>query len=374
MSYTDTLAIAEPISLVVTRTNERGERDLLGTHTLEWRSVLTEEKGKCSRTIELSGVGPEASISAGLLEMGMETFPKASPLQGVFLSAQKETERQQNAERERLFLVYSKQWWKEYLQIRTEHAHRMVKIFAQDEAGVSRCVCGFVRPLRAGRLLDGPRQAARFVSLVPFERCHSHVGARRGGGGDVWSSLHTLLSVKKGDVEDHCLLLCSLLLGYGLEAYVSVGEKARGLAHCWVTTIGSEGAVTFWESLTGQRYRHTNFDPNLQAGAPPPVPSHPYRSIGCLFNHTSFLANAQPSDSVLTCIFDLGNRSLWKPMSSEALQSVSWQQKSQLSCTLLPPLVDPVLAANTMELELRALMTQHRSVSIIKILCGSVAQ
>ena len=55
------------------------------------------------------------------------------------------------------------------------------------------------------------------------------------------------------DVEDHSTLLCSLLLGYGLEAYVCVGSKEQGLAHCWVATLGAEGTVTFWESLTGQR-------------------------------------------------------------------------------------------------------------------------
>ena len=31
----------------------------------------------------------------------------------------------------RLFLVYAKQWWKEYLQIRATHRERLVKIFAQ---------------------------------------------------------------------------------------------------------------------------------------------------------------------------------------------------------------------------------------------------
>ena len=63
---------------------------------------------------------------------------------------------------------------------------------------------------------------------------------------------HLSLSLPQ-DVEDHCVLLCSLLLGYGLEAYVCVGTKAQGLAHSWVATIGSEGHTTFWESLTGQR-------------------------------------------------------------------------------------------------------------------------
>ena len=40
-------------------------------------------------------------------------------------------ERSRQAERERLFLVYAKQWWTEYLQIRPVHKDRLVKIFAQ---------------------------------------------------------------------------------------------------------------------------------------------------------------------------------------------------------------------------------------------------
>lgn len=40
-------------------------------------------------------------------------------------------ERQKTAEKERLFLVYAKQWWREYLQIRPSHNSRLVKIFAQ---------------------------------------------------------------------------------------------------------------------------------------------------------------------------------------------------------------------------------------------------
>lgn len=40
-------------------------------------------------------------------------------------------ERQKTAEKERLFLVYAKQWWREYLQIRPTHNVRLVKIFAQ---------------------------------------------------------------------------------------------------------------------------------------------------------------------------------------------------------------------------------------------------
>lgn len=47
------------------------------------------------------------------------------------VSAQIALEKGKQAEKERLFLVYAKQWWKEFLQIRSQHRERLVKIFAQ---------------------------------------------------------------------------------------------------------------------------------------------------------------------------------------------------------------------------------------------------
>ena len=61
-----------------------------------------------------------------------------------------------------------------------------------------------------------------------------------------------MISTFKG-VEDHATLLCSLLLGFGLDAYVCVGTKSKGIAHTWVMTLGHNGVVTFWEPLTAQR-------------------------------------------------------------------------------------------------------------------------
>jgi len=52
----------------------------------------------------------------------------------------------------------------------------------------------------------------------------------------------------------HALLLCSLLLGFGLDAYVVIGASSDG-PHLWVLTIlkSSQNKIkyTFWESLTG---------------------------------------------------------------------------------------------------------------------------
>ena len=55
------------------------------------------------------------------------------------------------------------------------------------------------------------------------------------------------------DCEDHAALLCSLLLGFGLNAYVCIGTKLKGSVHAWVMTISIDGLVTFWESVNGHR-------------------------------------------------------------------------------------------------------------------------
>lgn len=67
-------------------------------------------------------------------------------------------------------------------------------VYSQDENGVNRPVCSYVRVLRAGRLLESPRQAARFVSLLAHEK------ALFVGGGDKheqWCTLMAFLCRRK---------------------------------------------------------------------------------------------------------------------------------------------------------------------------------
>jgi centrosomal protein CEP76 len=89
----------------------------------------------------------------------------------------------------------------------------------------------------ADRLLDSPLHAARFVSLIPFERLEAP-GVDKV---EVWHSMQSFLSRGCGDSEDHAVLLCNLLLGFGLEAYVCVGVNSEG-AHAWVMTRSPPGA------------------------------------------------------------------------------------------------------------------------------------
>ncbi|XP_028593232.2 centrosomal protein of 76 kDa isoform X1 [Podarcis muralis] len=359
---TTMLSICDPVHIVLIKTDTSAETTLVASYFLEWRSVLCAENRITNVAVELLGVGTESKVSVGVLNIRLEMYPKLNKtLSQEIVTTQFSLERQKTAEKERLFLVYAKQWWREYLQIRTSHNTRLVKIFAQDENGINRPVCSYVKPLRAGRLLDTPRQAARFVSVLGYERAPII-----GGGNskqEQWCTLLAFLCRNKGDCEDHSNLLCSLLLGFGLEAFVCVGTKAKGAPHTWVMTYGIDGIITFWESLTGHRYIHNPIKPDDPPIVEQPKPLYPYRTIGCVFNHHKFLANCQPTDAVEVCSFDLHDESKWKPMSGEAIKSVC----SPGATTALPPFpplcassVDAAVTSNELELQLRMLVVEHR--------------
>ena len=108
-------------------------------------------------------MGSQASIPAGIIDIKLELLPRSKDqvIHSDMLKAQLGIEKQRKDERDRLFLIYTKQWWREYLEIRASHSQRLVKIFARDESGGSHLVCTYIHPLRAGRLLDSPRHAAR---------------------------------------------------------------------------------------------------------------------------------------------------------------------------------------------------------------------
>ncbi|XP_048752411.1 centrosomal protein of 76 kDa-like [Ostrea edulis] len=355
------LSISDPIHIVLIKTEASGETSLVSSNFFEWRTVLASSGNRMSMMLELKGIGNESKVPAGVIEIMMELFPKSTKNFGQdVVAAQISLEKSRQAERERLFLVYAKQWWKEYLQIRPAHQDRLVKIFAQDENMVNRPVNSYVKPLRGGRLLDSSRYAARFVSLIHHEKVQS-LGA--GSKTEQWTNAHAFLCRNKGDCEDHALLLCSLLLGFGLDAYVCVGTKSKGAVHAWVVTISVEGTIVFWESLNGHRYIHLPIDPNAPPMDKQHRPKYPYKTIGCVFNHVSFYANNQPSDSVEVCKFNLSNEADWKSMSQDAILSVCGPGVSPTWPTM-PPLcsssLDPSLVSNDLEQQLRVMVYEHR--------------
>ncbi|XP_068998212.1 centrosomal protein of 76 kDa isoform X2 [Embiotoca jacksoni] len=185
------LSMCDPVHLVLIKTDTSGETALVSSYFLDWRNVLSSPSGKTCSAVELMGVGSECKLPAGVLTVSVELYPPPpETLSSDIISTQRSLERQRTAEKERLFLVYAKQWWREFLEIRPSHQSKLVKIFAQDENAVNRPVCSYVRVLRAGRLLESPRQAARLVSLLAHEKA-----AVVGGGGrqEQWCTLMAFL-------------------------------------------------------------------------------------------------------------------------------------------------------------------------------------
>lgn len=224
------LAHKQLLHLVLVRASEDGvQREVVGTHLLEWRKVLTVGSPcACTVSVELSGVREEAKLPVGVLDIRLELLPPVPEADAASLPAERDLVAQLRAERaaeadaERAFFAYARAWWAEFVAQRPAHRERLVKIFALSEFGVQRPAPTFVRPIFADRLLESAAHAARFVALLPFER-HATVGDT--GSAETWSTLHSFLARKKGDADEHALLLCSLLLGFGC-------ARARRRAPC----------------------------------------------------------------------------------------------------------------------------------------------
>ncbi|XP_049952311.1 centrosomal protein of 76 kDa-like isoform X1 [Schistocerca serialis cubense] len=313
------LAISDPIHMVLLKVSSSGERRLLSSHFMDWREILVCSQSQKCFMVEFLGVGAENTIPVGTVEVKVSLVPALSqPLSQNVITAQKNLEKSVRTERCKIFLLYAKTWWKDYLSVRSEHSTRTVKIYAQDENLETKPVFTFLKAMEVGRpFLETPRQAAWFVSLIPLENPDASNTLPFNGH---WNNLHTFLCCRKGGPADHALLLCSLLLGFGLNAFVCIGTKANGSPWAWVLTQGNKKYVTFWESTTGTRYRHENpcggkVQPNKKA-------DHNYKTIGSVFNNRQFYASVQESDAVEHCNFNFKNESEWKSMSEAAINSV----------------------------------------------------
>lgn len=354
-----------PLHLLLLESRSDGSDELVVSSLLvEWRKVL--QLGRCTLSIELPGIGPQSKLPIGCLEMRLQLLPPSGqsvpPLMTELdVHKQLKAERTVEVEAERRFFSYARSWWDDYLSLRPAHRGRAVKLFALSELGVQRPVTCFVQPMRADRMLDSPLQAAHFVSLLRFER------SLPVGGTDVWNSCHAMLCRRAGEAEEHALLLCSLLLGFGLDAYVCIGTDLHG-PHVWVMTRGGDEAypalsgrsVTFWEPSSGARYLHAGHGSHAStyAGGRGAAADAPYRTLSCVFSHERFYANAQPDESLSVASLQLDEPLLWKPMDASLLRALT----PLPAATLTPAQLDGRPAQErAIEAELRRLIERHRS-------------
>lgn len=199
-------------------------------------------------------------------------------------------------------LLHLKTWWS---SLRRDYPHlndRHLKFVTEDECGRHRFVGNFVDRIMPSRDLNGPRFAARFVSLIPFKREVSLSGGRV----NRWHSPFATLSRLSGDVEDHSVLLCSLLLGWGLNAFVAMGSLQTATdqsiqLHTWVITFCETGKVTYWESLTGEV---------IEVG--PSLKESHYRDIWAIFRQNEYLANIQYDCKCISTSYHIRNPQSWR--------------------------------------------------------------
>lgn len=423
-ALTAALQLREPVQLLVLREDGTGEVEVVASQPLEWRRALV--RGRVSLAVSLRAHDPEVTAPAGVLDVDLEVLPMRPPPPGrrrgtrgkekkkkkskdetsrpgdgggggdaenkneangsdddsaddgdnsedsvpelpVYVDAdvlrqQFEREAAMDAAEEQQVRACTRAFWRDFQQIRPSHVHRLVKLYATTETGARALSCSFLAPLRAGRLIDSPLHAARFVSLLPWRRDCTIGGERT----EVWHSLHTVLARGAGDVEDHAVLLCSLLLGFGLDAYVCVGTSPAG-AHVWVATRKTADTAVFWEPLTGRRYdvgaillQHVaGAGGGADAAAPPPESVLPFRAVHCMLNDRELFANCQLDDSVAACSWDLADPDAWKALRLADTGAPPPRRRA------LPRLAPCAFSAAdeeaALERELRALVSFYRS-------------
>ena len=115
--------------------------------------------------------------------------------------------------------------WSEYKSLDPNFEKRAVKIYCEDEFGSYKPIFSYINKLRL-RGIESSNYAMRFVSLIPFQRNSEN-------NLENWKTFHNFLCDGKGDSAAHSVFLCSLLLGFNMEAYVVCGISSDG-GHYWV--------------------------------------------------------------------------------------------------------------------------------------------
>ncbi|GLC75661.1 Centrosomal protein of 76 kDa [Pleodorina starrii] len=328
-------------------------RLLCALGTAEWRTAL-RRRGKVVVSVQLgagpgaSGAMPASTAPAGMLTLQLELRPAFSAaLDEALLKSQQRMEHARDADVMAAFVAGAKAWWGEYASQNLAFKARPIKVLATGEDGSQYPVCCFVRPLQLGRALANAREAARFVSLL---RRREDLAALPSGGlsevAECWCQLHTVLAAGTATKEEMAVLLCSLLLGFGLDAWVVVGRLHDGSGHTWVMTRGPLASPCFWEPSTAVRYSITDVD------------TWPYQSVGCVFNNLRLYANSQGDDSAFGTSYVLEDASLWRelPMPPQELPAMPWSA-IPLARSAIP---DPLELEAHLEARLRSAAAQHR--------------
>ncbi|KAA6364665.1 MAG: hypothetical protein EZS28_039808, partial [Streblomastix strix] len=112
--------------------------------------------------------------------------------------------------------------------------------------------CFLTRNIALPKPLRHPRLLMRMVHAMTFAADAESFQGFAMADKRIFMSPPFILSIRKGDDQDHSILLCSLLLSMGVDAYLCLGTaKSTGQPHVWVITREFDGTVMFWETTRG---------------------------------------------------------------------------------------------------------------------------
>eukprot|EP01062_Namystynia_karyoxenos_P069434 TRINITY_DN64932_c0_g1_i1.p1 TRINITY_DN64932_c0_g1~~TRINITY_DN64932_c0_g1_i1.p1 ORF type:complete len:694 (+),score=214.44 TRINITY_DN64932_c0_g1_i1:101-2083(+) len=363
----DLLRLDTKLHFVVVRHDpERGVTRYVGENAVDWRSVLRQ--GGVAQEVQ---VGP-LSVPAGLLLLQLELVPApaaAAAMPDEELQQQRSAEGTEQQAAAREFWAYARRWWQEYHQIDPGLEKRHVKVYTEllGPAMQKVPVVSLVSPVSCSRVLDSPLEAGRFVTLLGYDADDDRLkegAAVIGGTSDAWATPFALLCRGKGHAAERAPLLCSLLLGFGLDAWVALGVDKHDQRAAWVLTrtfhpqSDSPPSVTFWDLTTGQRTHAAGppdgLAPARRSGEPCP---HSFREVHCCFSHQRFAACVARDCSCDGCSFDFSDERWWKEMSPIKLRL----PRPQPIPPLLPPSLERLGAAEEgIESVLAAAIGRHR--------------
>ncbi|XP_035712710.1 centrosomal protein of 76 kDa-like [Folsomia candida] len=357
------LTVKEPLRILIIREDQNRPISggvIISFNVHDWRSVLLTDNGFESFSLELFGVGSENNVPVGLLNMRITILPCPSEqILEKTMMTQLQLERGIHEESVRNFVTFSKQWMNDFLSIRPGHIFRHVKLSAFDERLASRPISTFLQfPYNADRVFLTPFHAAWFVSLLTNLQNSSNNDSIRN-----LQSLELTIASKCGTSEDLSILLCSLLLGFGLNAFVALGSEKNANPISWVVTLDNSFNPLFWDPKTSKRFTpvtltNSENDNETKLNVSKSCMQQKFSHIGCLLNNESFHCNIQSADSVSLVDWNILNPAKWKSMSPKRIAKFPYQ--SQHRFVLLPARVDCELITARLELGIQELIQEAR--------------